>query len=196
MAAIASSFKNMTITLVLVTLVAAISMGYVFQWTKGPIAEARLAKQLKAIEAVVKEYDNNPVLEKYKVATPDGMDSLEFFPAKAKGELIGMAVKTHSSKGYSGEIWLMVGFSTTGDIQHVFVVEHRETPGLGSKMTDSKFYQQFIGKNPEQMKLKVKKDGGDVDAISGATISSRAFADAVQLAYETFKSAHYGKTNQ
>ncbi|MBL7857362.1 MAG: RnfABCDGE type electron transport complex subunit G [Cyclobacteriaceae bacterium] len=196
MAAIASSFKNMTITLVLVTLVAAVSMGYVFQWTKVPIAEARLAKQLKAIEAVVKGYDNNPVLEKYKVITPDGKDSLEFFPAKADGNLIGMAVKTRSSKGYSGDIWLMVGFSMKGEILKVYVVEHRETPGLGSKMTDLKFYQQFVGKNPEQMKLKVKKDGGDVDAISGATISSRAYAEAVQLAYDTFKAANYGEANQ
>jgi electron transport complex protein RnfG len=184
------------LTLAIVTLVAALSLGYVYQWTKEPIAQAQMAKQLKAIESVVKGYDNNPVLEKYKVATPDGKDSLEFFPAKKGGELIGMAIKTKSGKGYSGDIWIMVGFSLAGEIQNVFVIEHKETPGLGSKMTAPSFVNQFIGKNPEQMNLKVKKDGGDVDAITGATISSRAYSEAIQLAFDTYKSSmDYGTGN-
>lgn len=189
MATIKSSFINLLLTLTIVTLVAALSLGYVYQWTKEPIAQAQMAKQLKAIESVVQGYDNNPVLEQYKVATPDGIDSLEFFPAKKGEELIGIAIKTKSSKGYSGEISIMVGFNMQGEIQNVFVIEHKETPGLGSKMTTPGFVNQFLGKNPEQMKLKVKKDGGDVDAITGATISSRAYAQAIQLAFDTFKSS-------
>lgn len=189
MATIKSSFINLVLTLTIVTLVAALSLGYVYQWTKEPIAQAQMAKQLKAIESVVQGYDNNPVLEKYKVATPDGSDSLEFFPARKGEELIGMAIKTKSSKGYSGDIWIMVGFTMRGEIQNVFVIEHKETPGLGSKMTAPAFVNQFLGKNPEQMKLKVKKDGGDVDAITGATISSRAYAQAIQVAFDTFKSS-------
>lgn len=189
MATIKSSFINLVLTLTIVTLVAALSLGYVYQWTKEPIAQAQMAKQLKAIESVVQGYDNNPVLEKYKVATPDGSDSLEFFPARKGEELIGMAIKTKSSKGYSGDIWIMVGFTMRGEIQNIFVIEHKETPGLGSKMTAPVFVNQFLGKNPEQMKLKVKKDGGDVDAITGATISSRAYAQAIQVAFDTFKSS-------
>lgn len=189
MATIKSTFINLLLTLAIVTLVAALSLGYVYQWTKEPIAQAQMAKQLKAIESVVKGYDNNPVLEKYKMATPDGKDSLEFFPAKKEGELIGVAIKTKSGKGYSGDIWIMVGFNLAGEIQNVFVIEHKETPGLGSKMTAPSFVNQFLGKNPEQMKLKVKKDGGDVDAITGATISSRAYSEAIQLAFDTFKSS-------
>lgn len=189
MATIKSSFINLLLTLTIVTLVAALSLGYVYQWTKEPIAQAQMAKQLKAIESVVQGYDNNPVLEKYKVATPDGKDSLEFFPAKKGAELIGIAIKTKSSKGYSGEISIMVGFNMRGEIQNIFVIEHKETPGLGSKMTTLGFVNQFLGKNPEYMKLKVKKDGGDVDAITGATISSRAYSQAIQLAFDTFKSS-------
>lgn len=189
MATIKSSFVNLLLTLTIVTLVAGLSLGYVYQWTKEPIAQAQMAKQLKAIESVVKGYDNNPVLEKYKVATPDGQDSLEFFPAKKGEELVGMAIKTKSGKGYSGDISIMVGFSMTGEIQNIFVIEHKETPGLGSKMTAPSFVNQFLNKNPEQMKLKVKKDGGDVDAITGATISSRAYSEAIQLAFDTFKSS-------
>lgn len=189
MASIKSSFINLLLTLTIVTLVAALSLGYVYQWTIEPIAQAQMAKQLKAIESVVQGYDNNPVLEQYKVATPDGSDSLEFFPAKKGAELIGIAIKTKSLKGYSGGISIMVGFNMRGEIQNIFVIEHKETPGLGSKMTTPGFVNQFLGKNPEQMKLKVKKDGGDVDAITGATISSRAYSQAIQLAFDTFKSS-------
>ncbi|MEQ1585170.1 MAG: RnfABCDGE type electron transport complex subunit G [Cyclobacteriaceae bacterium] len=192
MATIKSSFLNLLVTLTVITLLAGLSLGYVFQWTKEPIAKAQMEKQLRAIQDVISGYDNNPVAEKYKVATPDGTDSLEFFPAKAKGELIGIAVKTKSSKGYSGHVWVMVGFSINGDIQRIVVIEHKETPGLGSKMSSPKFLDQFFGKNPAQMKLKVKKDGGDVDAITGATITSRAFSEAVQVAYDTFKSENHG----
>jgi H+/Na+-translocating ferredoxin:NAD+ oxidoreductase subunit G len=192
MATIKSTFTNLLATLTVITLVASLALGYVYKWTKEPIARARLAKQLQAIEAVVKGYDNNPVDDKFKVATPDGRDSLEFFPAKSRGEIIGMAVKTRSKKGYNGDVWLMVGFNMKGDIQNIFVIEQNETPGLGSKMTQPSFLDQFHGKNPGQMKLKVKKAGGDVDAITGATISSKAFSEAVQLAYGTFKSMGYG----
>ncbi|MCA6409186.1 MAG: RnfABCDGE type electron transport complex subunit G, partial [Cytophagales bacterium] len=186
MAAARSSFLNLLVTLTIVTLVASLSLGYVYEWTKEPIARAQMAKQLKAIESVVSGYDNNPVLESYRLPTPNGKDSLDFFPAKKKGELIGVAVKTKSSKAYNGDIWLMVGFNVKGEIQNIFVIEHKETPGLGSKMTTPKFLQQFMGRNLTTMKLTVKKEGGDVDAITGATISTRAFSGAVQTAYETF----------
>jgi Na+-translocating ferredoxin:NAD+ oxidoreductase subunit G len=192
MATIKSTFLNLVITLAVITLVGSLALGYVFQWTKEPIAKAQMEKQLRAIEAVVKGYDNNPVTEKFKVATPDGSDSLEFFPAKKGGQLIGIAVKTKSSKGYAGDIWLMIGFNMQGEIQRAVVIEHKETPGLGSKMTGAKFLDQFLNKNPASTNLKVKKDGGSIDAITGATISSRAFSEAVQRAYETFQSMNYG----
>jgi len=135
---------------------------------------------------VMPGYTNNPVEEKYTLKTPDGKDNLEFFPARVNKELIGVAIKTRSTKGYSGDIWLMVGLTKTGEIKNVSVIDHKETPGLGTKMTTPAFVNQFLGKHPESMNLKVKKDGGDVDAITGATISSRAYGEAVQLAYDTF----------
>ncbi len=82
----------------------------------------------------------------------------------------------------------MAGFLPDGSIYDISVLEHKETPGLGDKMQASKsdWAQQFKGKNPANFSLKVKKDGGDVDAITAATISSRAYVDAVQRAYETY----------
>lgn len=174
----------MTITLFVVTLVSAVSLGYVYKWTKEPIAKARLATQLQAIGAVMPGYDNNPVEEKFWMRS--GQDSIECFPGKKNGKPIGVAIKTFSPKGYSGNVWLMVGFDTTGVVQNIVVIEHKETPGLGSKMTDDKFLHQFLNVNPGQVDLRVKKDGGTVDGISGATISSRAFSGAVQRAYQIY----------
>lgn len=176
----------MLFALTLVTVVAAFSLGFVYRFTKGPIEEARLAKQLRAIEAVVNEYDNDPVADKFMVAYGEGTDSLEFYPARSGNDLSGMAIKTVSSKGYSGEIWIMVGFNPDNTITEIFVVEHLETPGLGSKMTDLEYRGQYIGKDPGKSDLRVTKDGGEVQAISGATITSRAYSEAVQLAYETY----------
>jgi Na+-translocating ferredoxin:NAD+ oxidoreductase subunit G len=185
--ALKSTFLSLVVTLFTITFIGAVSLGFVFDWTQEPIAKAQLEKQLKAIAYVMPGYTNNPVAEKYTLDTPDGKDILEFFPARVNNELIGVAIKTRSSKGYSGDIWLMVGLTMTGEIKNVSVIEHKETPGLGTKMTTPAFVKQFLGKHPEKMNLKVKKDGGDVDAITGATISSRAYSEAVQLAYDTFK---------
>ena len=81
----------------------------------------------------------------------------------------------------------MAGFKPDGTIINISVLEQKETPGLGTKMAEPKFKDQFNDKNPSQYILKVKKDGGPVDAITAATISSRAFCDAVQRAYNTLQ---------
>jgi electron transport complex protein RnfG len=80
----------------------------------------------------------------------------------------------------------MVGFKPDGTIQNIEVLEQKETPGLGTKMKDEKFLSQFRDKNPSNFNLKVSKDGGEVDALTGATITSRAFGEAVQMAYNEF----------
>ncbi len=180
-----STFFNMVFSLVVITLLASTALGYVYEITKGPIAAAMMAKKIKAIGEVVPQYDNNPVTDMYKLPTPDGKDSLEVYPAKEGDKPVAFAVRTFSPKGYGGNVWIMVGFLPDGTINNVAILEHKETPGLGSKMSTPGFKDQFMGKNPKTFKLKVKKDGGDVDAISGATISSRAFSQATELAYET-----------
>ncbi len=105
--------------------------------------------------------------------------------AKRNGELVGTAVKTYTNNGFGGKVWLMVGFNPNGTISNYSVLEHKETPGLGSKM-DLWFTKNgkgnIIGKKPGTTGLKVSKDGGDIDAITAATISSRAFLDAVNRA--------------
>jgi electron transport complex protein RnfG len=182
-----STFLNMVITLFVVTLVASTALAYVYEITKEPIAAARLAKKLEAIDQVVPPYDNNPVDDMYTISATDGTDSLEVYPAKENGKLVGSAIRSFSKNGYGGLIWIMVGLEPDGKIKDVAVVEHKETPGLGSKMSDPSFKNQFMGLDPSKTSLEVKKDGGDIDAITAATISSRAFCDAVQMAVNSYE---------
>lgn len=181
-----STFVSMVLTLFIVTLVASAALGYLYELTKAPIAASKLAKQNNAIKQVVPEFDNEPGQESYTMDVDGG--TLEFFPAKKSGELVGTAVSTFTNKGFSGNFKIMVGFLPDGTIHNISVLEHKETPGLGDKMQKNKsdWSVQFNGKNPANFQLKVTKDGGDVDAITASTISSRAFCDAVERAYNAY----------
>jgi electron transport complex protein RnfG len=184
MAKTESTFKNMLLSLTLISLGASAALGYVYEFTKNPIEISKMNKKLDAIKMVVPAFSNNPNDEMYKLPNGEG-DSLEIYPAKKDGELVGLAVITYSKKGFSGQIGLMAGFRPDGTIFNITVLEQKETPGLGTKLAEPAFKDQFVGKNPADFKLKVKKDGGKVDAITAATISSRAFCDAVQKAHNT-----------
>jgi len=182
-----STFMNMFLTLFIISIVSSASLGYIYEFTKEPIAKASLEKKINAIKEVVPAFNNNPIEEmKEVVISPD--EKLIFYPAKNNSVLVGTAIETFSNKGYGGKIKLMVGFLPDGSIYDISVLEQKETPGLGDKMQKSKsdFSLQFRGKRPSIFKLQVKKDGGDVDAITAATISSRAFCDAVTRAHESY----------
>jgi electron transport complex protein RnfG len=186
MAKTESTFRNMAVSLTIIALVSSALLGFVYELTKDPIALAALNKKLNAIRQVVPEFTNDPNEEMFMLPTGEG-DSLEVYPAKKENEVVGYAVNTHTSKGFSGEITLMAGFRPDGTIINITVLDHKETPGLGTKMAEPGFKDQFNEKNPGEFELKVKKDGGPVDAITAATISSRAFCDAVQRAYNTLQ---------
>jgi electron transport complex protein RnfG len=176
----------MVLSLTLISLGASASLGFVYVITKTPIEVSVLNKKLNAIRQVVPEFTNNPNEEMFHLPTGEG-DSLEIYPAKKNGEIIGYAVKTYTKTGFGGNISLIAGFKPDGTIINISVLEQKETPGLGTKMADPGFKDQFNNKNPSEFMLKVKKDGGTVDAITAATISSRAFCDAVQRAYNTIQ---------
>jgi electron transport complex protein RnfG len=143
-------------------------------------------KKLAAVKQVVPEFNNNPNDEMFRLPTGEG-DSLDIYPAKKDNVIVGYAVNTNTKKGFSGNINLMAGFKPDRTIINITVLEQKETPGLGTKMAEPLFKNQFNDKNPSEFNLKVKKDGGPVDAITAATISSRAFCDAVQRAYNTLQ---------
>lgn len=180
-----STFLNMVVALLIVTGIASTTLGFVYEFTKEPIAQAKLNKKLNAIKAVVPEFDNNPDAEKY-VLLEEGKNSVTAYPATKDGQLVGTAIETYTMKGFSGLIKIMVGFKPDGSIHNISVLEHKETPGLGTHMSDEWFVAQYRKKNPASDNIKVKKDGGQIDAITAATISSRAYSDAVLRAYEAY----------
>ena len=181
-----STFVNMVFVLFIVSFVSSAALGVVYELTKEPIRMVDINKKNNAIQSVLPEFNNAPANEFFKV--PSDLDSLTFYPAKKDSILVGTAVETYTKKGFSGLIRLMVGFAPDGTILQVAVLEHKETPGLGDKIDKSKsnFSIQFEGKNPAEFKVAVKKDRGDVDAITASTISSRAYCDAVIRAYNAY----------
>lgn len=172
-----STLINMLLSLTLIAVVAGGVLGFVSGMTKEPIAQVEKQQKEDAIKAVL------PAFETLKTETVDeteiniGLDK--------DGNPVGMAIESVSKKGFGGDLGVMVGFDNDGNISGYKIVKTSETPGLGAKAGD--WFQKdgkgcVIGKNPSTP-LSVKKDGGDIDAISGSTITSRAFCEAINNAY-------------
>ena len=177
----------MVVALLIITAVSGGVLGLVYGMTKDAIAKVDQKKNEAAIQAVLPlegEITYKADTLKYNY---EGVDMT--FPCNlaydANGNFKGAAVKTNEG-GFGGKIDMMVGFLADGTIKGTSVLSHAETPGLGANMT-GKFKDQFVDKNPANFKLIVKKDGGDVDAITAATITSRAFSKAVDKAYKAFE---------
>ena len=182
-----STFGNMVLVLTLICLVSSAILGVVYGLTKRPIEAAETAKINASIQEVVPAFDNQPSKEIFKVQL-NGEDSITVYPAKKDGQIIAYAIQSKTTKGYSGLITLMVGVTADGIIYNTAVVQHAETPGLGARITDRPgFADQFDKTNIAKSVYKVTKDGGQIDAISASTISSRAYCDAVNTAGKIFK---------
>ena len=181
-----SSLMNMVLVLTGVTVIAGALLGYVNELTKGPIAEANAKALSDAIKLVVPGFTNNPA-ESPEIVELNGV-SYKVYKATKDGEFIGAAVES-SANGFGGALTVLVGFDKEGNIIDYSLLSHAETPGLGSKAADwFKKGQKgdITGKNPGEGALVVNKDGGDVDAITASTITTRAFLNAVNNAYAAY----------
>ena len=165
-------------------------LAYVNHLTEGPI-NAQKAKALADGIKTVMCVDNLTVNQTDTVQTkgPKGKDvTFIIYQTKdAQGKDLGAAVETIAN-GFGGELKLLVGFAPDGKILGYTLLEHAETPGLGAKaglwfQKDGK--GNIIGMNPGKNNFTVSKDGGEVDAITASTITSRAFLKAIQNAYDT-----------
>ena len=181
-----STVINMLVALLVIAAVSGGVLGLVYGVTKDAIAEVDQKKNEAAIQAVLPLEGEITYKADTMKFNYEGVDLT--FPCNlaydANGNFQGAAVKT-SEGGFGGKIDMMVGFLADGTIKGTSVLSHAETPGLGANMT-GKFKDQFVDKNPASYKLTVTKDGGDVDAITAATITSRAFSKAVNKAYQAF----------
>lgn len=171
---IESTFINMLVSLLMVCLVSAGLLAGVYELTKADIALAEKNKQENALKGVLPEFDT---------IKTDSINGAPVFKAFKNGEYVGAATIT-SDLGFSDQIVVMVGIDNAKNIVNYEVLSQKETPGLGTKCVDW-FKNQINGKSIST-DFKVTKDGGDVDAITAATITSRAFLDAVKKAENNF----------
>ena len=177
-----STLTNMLIALMVITIVSGGVLGFIYGLTKPAIDKVEENKNIKAINEVLKT--DVAIATTESIVIEDLTYNLAY---DAEGNFIGAAVKTYSKNGFGGKIELMVGMLADGVINKVSVLSQAETPGLGANMVNDKSKGQFDGKDPKNFKLMVKKDGGDVDAITAATISSRAVSEAIKRAADGFE---------
>lgn len=190
-----STFKNMVLSLVIISVVAAGALAGVYLLTLNSINTQKAQKQQAAILAVLPEG--------VEIGEAEDANGLTVYRATLNGEPAGAAVETEAD-GFGGPQKIMVGFDAEGRIYNYEVLEHQETPGLGDKISywfknADKPGQNIIGRQATGAFV-VSKDGGDVDAITAATISSRAFLKAINKAYVAYKNdgaeAHTGASQQ
>jgi electron transport complex, rnfABCDGE type, G subunit len=189
-----SSITNMVLVLVGVALITGGILAYVNHITEAPIklqAEKTLADGIKAVmgggQLSVAENDTIKQTIKGKEAVFVIHKTVD-----SNKQDLGVAVES-TTGGFGGDLKVLVGFDKDGNILGYTILQHAETPGLGAKA--DKWFQKdgkgsIIGKNPNKDNLTVKKDGGDIDAITASTITSRAFLLAVTQAYNAYKSGH------
>ena len=176
-----SNLTNMVLVLGLTCLFCSAVLGGAYVLTQKPIAAAAAEKTNRAIAQVLPHFTS----VEYNT---DG----KYYKALDGENLVGYAIET-TTVGFGGPLSLIVGVTPDGVVYNTSVLSHAETPGLGAKCTtDAKFMDQWRGFDPSIKKLSVKKDGGDVDAITASTITSRAYTAAVENALKTFAMLNEG----
>ena len=182
--AVKSSFKNMSLCLMAICLVCSALLAGVFALTAEPIAAAAAAKNEAAIKEVLPE--TAVAIEEERTVDFEGASYSYNLAYDELGNTVGCAINV-APVGFGGPIVIKVGFDVNGCICNTKVLSQAETPGLGAKCVEPAFSDQFKGWNPAEKDLAVKKDGGDVDAITASTITSRAYADGLLLATKVFQ---------
>lgn len=196
MAASKSGFMKDALILFAITLVSGICLGFVYDLTKGPIEQATIAANNATYREVLSTADSFEEVEgsAEKIAATAGeilglgygTVSIESVleGKDASGAVVGHVINSMSNNSYGGAVKLSIGFEMDGTITGVGIREISDTPGLGLKAKEAKYRDQFIGKNAES--LTVTKSGAtadnEIDAISGATITSNATTNAVNAA--------------
>ena len=181
--AVKSSFINMTVCLLAICLVCSGLLAAVYALTAEPIAAAAAAKNEAAIKEVLPE--TAVKIEEERTVEFEGASYAYNLAYDELGNVVGCAINV-APVGFGGPIAIKVGFDVNGVIWNTKVLSQAETPGLGAKCVEPAFSDQFKGFDASAKKLAVKKDGGDVDAITASTITSRAYSDGLALAVKVF----------
>ncbi|MFO7578414.1 MAG: RnfABCDGE type electron transport complex subunit G [Pelovirga sp.] len=195
--------KDILRLLVALTLIAALSgliLALVESATREPIEEQRRLQMLKALEAVLPEFDNSP--DSDTVSVISGTDrqgapvATIFYRGRKDQQLVGTAFRVVAPDGYSGNIGVMIGVRPDQTLHAIEILTHAETPGLGDKIREPWYRALFVGRSLDDSDWRVKKDGGDFDQLTGATISARAVVTAVRRGLEFYREHEQSITAQ
>ncbi len=204
---------KLTLSLTIIAALATGLLAKVNELTKEKISAAKALVEQQALKEVLPEFDNQVIKTKRTVENKNG--KFEMFMAQKDGKIVGTAIKGTTGRGFSGNITGVIGFDPDGRILRISITEHKETPGLGTKVCDrnrkktiftvfsnekdnspipNKFMDKFVGVYAKDaIKSEVGKTVKDskgkevsIDAISGATVSSKAVTYLVQLICNTY----------
>ncbi len=180
---------KMVVALLLVAVIAALLLGLTDMVTRTPIAEAKKAALHKALGQVLPPHANDPLEGVIRIKPVGSSEFRQFYPARdAKGEITGIAWETIAPDGYSGTIRILMGLLPDGSVHAIRITDHRETPGLGDGIVhDNGWLNSFAGRTLDNVRWRVKKDGGEFDQFTGATITPRAVVKAVKKGLELFR---------
>jgi electron transport complex protein RnfG len=177
-----------------VCFVAALALAQVHNITRQPIIHQKRLKVMRAVSAVLPPFDNEPdkeVLYLFAESDTQGHKGpITFYLGREGGHLKGLAFKVSSKEGFGGNIEMMMGVTPDGEITGLEILSMAETPGLGARINSPEYKAVFKHKALTDVKWAIKKDGGDIDQITGASISSRAVVVALKRGLELFKDNH------
>jgi len=180
---------KMVVALMLVAVIAALLLGLTDMVTRAPIAEAKKAALHRALGQVLPAHANDPLEGVISIKPVGSSEPKQFYPARdAQGEITGMAWEAIAPDGYSGTIHILMGVLPDGSLHAIRITDHRETPGLGDGILhNSGWLNSFAGRTLDNVRWRVKKDGGEFDQFTGATITPRAVVKAVKKGLELFQ---------
>ena len=169
---------KLSIILLIITMVSAGVLGTVNDVTKVVIQEKAMEASIVFMKEIIADADDFKAVENPAIT---GIDSVEeAYEALKGGSTIGYVVKSVTS-GYGGDVTILTGISTEGTLMGIRVASQSETPGLGSKIADAEFRTQFEGKTATELSL-----DSDIDALSGATVSSKAAIKGVNASIKAY----------
>ena len=201
---------HLSLALGLICAIASGVLAFANKTTADAQDRADMAERQDALSRVLPEYDNQPLVDRMDVRVAD--ETFAIYPARRSGRLVAVAVEGTTTTGFGGRLRVLVGLETDGAIRTLVVTEHKETPGLGTQATDRKaqrsiwqlfsrpspaagtgpglppcpYLDQYAGLAADTAPFRVRQDGGDCQSVSGATVTSRAVADAVSRACQAF----------
>jgi electron transport complex protein RnfG len=190
-----------------ITLAGLLILWLASEMTREPIARNESDQLMKVIATVLVpgSYDNEPHRDRIYVRSPEllGRDEpLPLYRARKSGQPVAAVITAVTSHGYIGPVHMLVAIAADGRVEGVRVLAHEETPGLGDRVEDPAWLRQFAGRtpgDPDTAGWAVRRDGGRFDAISGATISSRAVIHAVRdaaLFFERHREEIFGRPSE